>query len=215
VCGLGRNFDGTRATTFSGSLVDALAPLVATGAAGGPRAAYFDAVVAALDHFHRPGASVVVDLVGALDDTSLDPESDAFELRALALDSPDLPLFTAVRNHPAPRMEAFLAQFPTADGELISEHDFGAFMYSGTPWDPLFVDPCIEAPLAMPVDCDASYVFPGGGSQPLPRCGSGALPCWELRDDPSCGAGTELFVRRWDRGLPSGTQVVAQCAVTP
>lgn len=59
---------------------------------------------------------------------------------------------------------------------------------------------------ARVTDCQVS-----GGSS-LPHCGSGAGPCWYLRDEPGCGSAGQQLVVENAGTLPAGARITAQCA---
>lgn len=87
--------------------------------------------------------------------------------------------------------------------------------------------PCIEEPLidtqpSMPgvqPDCAVSDKVPaaGGGytETPLPKCSSGAMPCWDLVADPMCTtSGFKMSVKRPGNGMAApGTVQSIKCQV--
>lgn len=126
---------------------------------------------------------------------------------------------------PAVRLKAFVDAFG-ASGTVrsICDSDFVSAV-SAIGKSPIFelADSCIGATLSdtepaqdgLQAECRVvdRVPRPGGAAfddQPLPACGMGALPCWELASDPTCPRGQRLRINR-ATPAPPGALVASSC----
>lgn len=220
--------DGPRTANFTGSLADALAPLVDVGATRSAANQLLDAAGSALANgqFLRADARLMIVTVSAGDDASLaSPVDYASAVKAMKTD-PSHILVHGIYPAGLPRLDAFHAAFPGHSSVLsMTSTDWtGAFAVPAsfpefTWWGPTSVESgCFPRPLDVdPVtpgeqlECSMSYWSRDVELEPLPMCGT-EEPCWELVDEPACSdvAPMTLELRRSEFGHP---EVRGQCLV--
>jgi hypothetical protein len=183
------NNDGSRNTSFSGTLADALATLVDVGTAGTapnqPLAAIDVARTA--PGFRRANARLMVVTISASDDVSLD---------SVAAYTARLGDAVTAGIYPAgsPRLDAFHDRFVDDINAVAYTHVFEPLNiivdYGAT---------CIDEP-ASPYDCAIS-MLEGDRETVLPACShTPEGPCWDIVDDPLwCPGQRTINVRGYAR----------------
>lgn len=228
-----RHLDGRHTHNYEGSLASAFARLAAVGHDGCARSQPLAAITHALAEprnagFRRAGATLLVVIVGAVDDASPAPVARyATFLRGLG--DPRALHVIAIHDDPAPRLAELVAAFPDR-GQQQSIRTRGLAHHLWTPfggggWGA----PCIEGELwdhdlaagGVQATCAVSDVIVRDDQrlleQPLPTCDALATirPCWRLVDDPQgCPApwtsGYRVEVERHDYP-PPGTHLIGNC----
>ena len=224
-----RHLDKRHTANYEGTLEDAFAQLASVGTAGCPTQQPLAAIRRALDEqprntgFRREGANLLVIIVSAGDDGSVDPVGDhAAFLRGIA---PAWRLNVAgIYDRPATRLDELMAAFPhqTQVAALRAEDATSVLalpIQGGGTWGGAR---CIEGIVGPEPECSISDVLVED-DQPihervLPACDATAsvLPCWRITTDPlncpSWAFGTDqvLEVERRDYP-PNGTHVRGNC----
>lgn len=218
-------WDGTHATSFQGSLADALAPLVSVGTSNTgpsqPLAAMHSALTTP-QGFLRDNAYLAVVTITASDDASPAFDYVTF-LKGLKTDPANV-IVSGVYPQPSGTLDAFYAAFPNRNTVVsIDNGEYSpAFEQIGQLYRTTLGAPCYTPPLDIdPVtpgdqfECDVSAWDEGIELATLPAC-NGADPttgtCWEYQSYPGCPAGTAFFHMRglWSLFHPT---IHIQCVV--
>jgi hypothetical protein len=230
-------------SNVTGTIGNALAALTDVGANGCARARPLEAMRIALDHnphdggFRRTNAQLAVVLIAAQDDDSprtLDEYATflkQLQPNAAVVLSGGLPLTDMCGEQATDRLYAFSQLFgiqTTAQSicSVATTSPFGAALsYTLPGWGVPMASPCFDQLLAdvdptMPglqPDCSVTeYIDRGRADEQqrlLAHCGTGALPCWRIVEDPQCGTAQHLSIEV-DRGgedPPDNDVVEAQC----
>lgn len=186
--------DGAPTTNFTGSLADALAPLLDVDATSSGPNQLLDAAGRALaSGFVREDSRLEIITISATDDGSLASPADyASALEAMKTDRLDV-LVSGIYPPGSPRLDAFHAAFPGRSSVTsIDRADWPSLWLPPSLPDFKFARFCFPGPLDIdPVapgdqyDCSMSYWDHEVELAPLPMCGT-EEPCWELVEDPQC-----------------------------
>ena len=220
--------DGVRIQNYTGTLGAAMTELLDAGTAGATGQHVLDAIPLALDQnamLVREHAYLAVVLIAASDDaSSVEVAALAAELKARRSD-PSTLLMIGVYAQPAPRLDAFLEQFPYRNAHTAIDasdpsaglRDLTYFKTTlGSPcleWTPFDVDPEM---VGGQYECSVVETTDSGIETLLPRCGS-EQPCWDFVPDPlNCLSGEHLGLRI-ERGFAGNpyehTIVRGQCLI--
>lgn len=213
------------ATNFTGSLTDALAPMLAVGTSSNAPVRPLEAAKLVLDAnaaLLRDYSYLVILTLAASDDASPGAVGDyAASLKARKADG--LVVLSSIYDLPAPRLDAFHAQFPTrtfaSDIETVDiaqalnplelQRSSGHFVCFRQPAD-------VDAQTAGPqYDCDFNAYYGDDTTEPVRPCAADSTePCFEFAFEPQCfGDETTRFKVR---GFPTRhvPAIRGQCVVT-
>ncbi len=199
------DFDLLRITNFTGTLSDALTPVMDVGSDSDrpyqPLAAVRRVIEENPDGFLRPDASLGIVIISASDDASPDAAIDYAASLRLAKSDPAQIEILGITASPSPRLDELLARFPARSFvEPIANGDYPVLLTKlellirsilpGTCLHASDVDP--ETPGAQ-YDCTVT-TWIRGAPHVLPPC---KLPgdqfCWSLIDSSDeCGPSGEL-----------------------
>jgi hypothetical protein len=181
-------------TSFSGTLEEAIVPLISVGTDGAAAAQPLEALRLAAPGWARANAYLGVVIIAAADDASPASVTSYHDALAAAKGNPHLIVASVVTPEAAPRLVAFAQSFG----------DHGTALRLTTPdWTdavaPLFArGQVLVFPACIEPDVDVTDVSPdpglqlgcsvvderlGGEHDVIPRCGD-AKPCWKVTDDP-------------------------------
>lgn len=180
--------DGSRETSFDGTLVDAMAMLVDVGSAStAPNQPLAALDLARVDPFRRANAKLMIVTISASDDSSLDSVA-AYVMRVGDA------LRTGVFPPGSPRLGAF------HDPRFVDDIDAVAYTHVFDPLD-IIVDygaACVD--VQSPYDCAIS-MLENDRETVLPSCAhSSTESCWNIVDDPiECPMQKTIDVRGYAR----------------
>lgn len=219
--------DAPPTANFTGSLADALAPLVDVGAARSGQNQPLDAAarVLANEQFLRADSRLVIVTISAGDDMSVGSAEDYASALEAMMPDPSHILVSGVYSPGSRRLDAFHAAF--AGRRSVSSIESADWALTFTPatlpeytwWGPTSIaSGCFPRPLDVdPVtpgeqyDCSMALWSGDVELAPLPRCGA-EEPCWELVDEPTCRGPAPVILKlhRAEFGHP---EVRGQCLV--
>lgn len=190
-------YDLSHTTNFSGTLEEALRPLLNVGVdATGPStplAAVRRVIEENPDGFLRPNAYLAIVVVSAADDASPDSATEYAQLATSTKPDPAAVSVGGIVVQPAPRLDAFFAEFPYRNGVVsIDDADYApAFAKLIFERETLAL-PCMRAadvdPDAPGAQYDCTFTLIMGDSERV--IGECRLPgeqmCWSLTPEPNC-----------------------------
>lgn len=205
--------DGSVQTNVTGAVDDAFVALANVGSAGasGPQPlAMAEAALAsgANPGFFRANAYLSIVVITDGDDNSTGAVADyATAFKQLKTDPNSVIVSVAsgacsagtLSAPAAPRLSAFVAQFPNRSTQVAICDDSLAGLVSldGQLLKSTLGAECIDAPLATPTQCEVWLEDMMTSSQRVvPPCPSSAVPCWSLVTDPqTCAMAPSLSLR--------------------
>jgi hypothetical protein len=224
-----RHLDQRHTANYEGEFEDAFTRLVAVGTEGCARQQPLAAIRRALAGqprnagFRREGANLIIFVVSAQDDGSVDVVAD--DVAFLTEVAPDGSLFLAgIYDRPAPRLDELFTGFPNrAFHSMISQEDPFATLWlpfsGGRGWGGV---PCLEGTLGPTPECSISDVIFDDDERVyesvLQRCDAGDSnkPCWHIETDrvncPSWSGSQNQVLEIERRDYPPvGTHVIGNC----
>jgi hypothetical protein len=216
-----QNVDGTRTTSFEGTLLDAVAARLDVGATSSASPRLLDAMQHALEEpaFLRPRGDLLVVTISARDDESpSEPGEYALFVRSAKSTQWNTRAITIHAVGAAPRLDAF-QRGAGADAFSIDATDYStAFngIASYLPWT--YGAPCIDEPAdtdpdkaGAQYDCAMVMTDEDQTEHVLAACTpTSAGPCWELTADPlRCASQMLVAVRGYVEPFRPGVR--GQC----